>query len=97
MLHYAGEYGTLYKSVGVQRVYHVVHLITLVLVEYNNVICFPRTNTADPVVFTLTPPECFMEIRSGYGTTGQSIQNNTNKNLEHGHIIYIRQRFILLI
>ena len=32
-----------------------------------------RTNTADPVVFTLTPPECFMEIRSGYGLTGPRI------------------------
>ena len=30
-----------------------------------------RTNTADPVVFTLTPPECFMEIRNGYGLTGR--------------------------
>ena len=32
-----------------------------------------RTNTADPVVFTLTPPECHMEIKNGYGTEGKDI------------------------
>ena len=32
-----------------------------------------RTNTADPVVFTLTPPECHMEIKNGYGTEGIDI------------------------
>ena len=38
-----------------------------------------RTNTADPVVFTLTPPECFMEIRNGYGLTGEmDTQLNSN-------------------
>jgi len=30
-------------------------------------------NTADPVHFTLTPPECHMEIRNGYGTTGTRV------------------------
>ena len=30
-------------------------------------------NTADPVHFTLTPPECHMEIRSGYGTAGNRV------------------------
>ena len=32
-----------------------------------------RVNTADPVHFTLTPPECHMEIRSGYGPGGQRV------------------------
>ena len=32
-----------------------------------------RVNTADPVHFTLTPPECHMEIRSGYGTSGNRV------------------------
>ena len=34
---------------------------------------FTRVNTADPVHFTLTPPECHMEIRNGYGTTGTRV------------------------
>ena len=34
---------------------------------------FTRVNTADPVHFTLTPPECHMEIRNGYGTTGARV------------------------
>ena len=34
---------------------------------------FSRVNTADPVHFTLTPPECHMEIRSGYGTAGNRV------------------------
>ncbi|KAJ8951238.1 hypothetical protein NQ318_010266 [Aromia moschata] len=29
--------------------------------------------TGNPVVFTLTPPECYMEIRYGYGTTGTRV------------------------
>ena len=34
---------------------------------------FDRVNTADPVHFTLTPPECHMEIRNGYGTSGTRV------------------------
>ena len=34
---------------------------------------FFRVNTADPVHFTLTPPECHMEIRDGYGLNGNRI------------------------
>lgn len=32
-----------------------------------------EVNTADPVSFTLTPPECHMEIRNGYGTSGTRV------------------------
>jgi hypothetical protein len=32
-----------------------------------------RVNTADPVHFTLTPPECNMEIREGYSLQGQRV------------------------
>eukprot|EP00095_Tigriopus_kingsejongensis_P011002 maker-scaffold281_size224178-snap-gene-1.32 protein:Tk11002 transcript:maker-scaffold281_size224178-snap-gene-1.32-mRNA-1 annotation:"hypothetical protein TcasGA2_TC010198" len=32
-----------------------------------------EVNTADPVHFTLVPPECHMEIRSGYGTQGARV------------------------
>lgn len=36
-----------------------------------NYIC--RVATGNPVVFTLSPPECYMEIRNGYGTTGTRV------------------------
>lgn len=32
-----------------------------------------RVATGNPVVFTLSPPECYMEIRNGYGTTGTRV------------------------
>lgn len=32
-----------------------------------------RVNTADPVHFTLVPPECHMEIRAGYGAQGPRV------------------------
>ena len=32
-----------------------------------------RVATGNPVVFTLAPPECSMEIRYGYGTSGEGI------------------------
>ena len=40
---------------------------------FDKVSYYFRVNTADPVHFTLTPPECHMEIRSGYGVTGNRI------------------------
>lgn len=32
-----------------------------------------RVATGNPVVFTLSPPECYMEIRNGYGTSGTRV------------------------
>ena len=32
-----------------------------------------RVNTENPVHFTLSPPACHMEIREGYGTSGQRV------------------------
>ena len=46
------------------------------LIQFSNDGCFiifDRVNTADPVHFTLTPPECHMEIRNGYGTSGTRV------------------------
>lgn len=34
---------------------------------------FNRVATGNPVVFTLTPPKCTMEIRSGYGLGGYKV------------------------
>lgn len=34
---------------------------------------FHRVATGNPVVFTLSPPECYMEIRNGYGTSGTRV------------------------
>lgn len=34
---------------------------------------FTRVATGNPVVFTLTPPECYMEVRYGFGTTGTRV------------------------
>lgn len=39
----------------------------------NDCVFVCRVNTADPVSFTLTPPECHMEIRNGYGTSGTRV------------------------
>ena len=40
---------------------------------FNDGVFACRVNTADPVSFTLTPPECHMEIRNGYGTSGTRV------------------------
>ena len=52
-----------------------------------------RTNTADPVVFTLTPPECFMEIRSGYGLTGNRINGPVHVGDPVTLAIYMRSQW----
>ena len=49
-----------------------------------------RTNTADPVVFTLTPPECFMEIRSGYGLGGNRIAGPVHVGDPITLLVYMR-------
>jgi len=52
-----------------------------------------RTNTADPVVFTLTPPECFMEIRNGYGTTGTRVSGPVHVGDPITLMIYMRSQW----
>lgn len=34
--------------------------------------------TGNPIVFTLSPPECYMEIRNGYGTSGTRVAGIIN-------------------
>ena len=53
-----------------------------------------RTNTADPVVFTLTPPECFMEIRSGYGLSGNRIAGPVHVGDPVTLLIYMRYKIL---
>jgi len=52
-----------------------------------------ETNTADPVVFTLTPPECFMEIRSGYGLGGNRIAGPVHVGDPITLLIYMRSQW----
>lgn len=42
---------------------------------------FHRVATGNPVVFTLSPPECYMEIRNGYGTSGTRVAGKSSVNL----------------
>lgn len=44
-----------------------------------------RVATGNPVVFTLSPPECYMEIRNGYGTTGTRVAGECLQNDAENH------------
>ena len=45
------------------------------------------------MVFTLTPPECFMEIRSGYGLTGNRIAGPVHVGDPITLLIYMRSQW----
>ncbi|VEN47039.1 unnamed protein product [Callosobruchus maculatus] len=49
--------------------------------------------TGNPVVFTLTPPECYMEIRYGYGTTGNRVSGPVRVGDPLTLIIYMRSKY----
>ncbi|KAA0199153.1 hypothetical protein HAZT_HAZT000081 [Hyalella azteca] len=49
-----------------------------------------EVQTGNPVVFTLTPPECHMEIRYGYGTTGNRITGPVRVGDPLTLVIYMR-------
>lgn len=49
--------------------------------------------TGNPVVFTLTPPECYMEIRYGYGTTGNRVTGPVRVGDPLTLIIYMRSKY----
>ncbi|KAK9871866.1 hypothetical protein WA026_015115 [Henosepilachna vigintioctopunctata] len=49
--------------------------------------------TGNPVVFTLTPPECYMEIRYGYGTTGNRVTGAVRVGDPLTLIIYMRSKY----
>ena len=52
-----------------------------------------RVNTADPVHFTLTPPECHMEIRQGYGTSGNRVTGPVHVGDPLTLLIYMRSQW----
>ncbi|KAF0304581.1 hypothetical protein FJT64_023612 [Amphibalanus amphitrite] len=52
-----------------------------------------ETQTGNPVVFTLSPPECYMEIRYGYGTTGNRITGPVRVGDPLTLIIYMRSQY----
>ncbi|KAG5863987.1 hypothetical protein JTB14_009793, partial [Gonioctena quinquepunctata] len=49
--------------------------------------------TGNPVVFTLTPPECYMEIRYGYGTAGNRVTGPVRVGDPLTLIIYMRSKY----
>jgi len=49
--------------------------------------------TGNPVVFTLTPPECYMEIRYGYGTQGNRVTGPVRVGDPLTLIIYMRSKY----
>ncbi|XP_050509943.1 uncharacterized protein LOC114333791 [Diabrotica virgifera virgifera] len=49
--------------------------------------------TGNPVVFTLTPPECYMEIRYGYGTTGNRVTEPVRVGDPLTLMIYMRSKY----
>ena len=52
-----------------------------------------RTNTADPVHFTLTPPECSMEMRTGYALNGPRVSGPVRVGDPLTLIINMRSNF----
>lgn len=52
-----------------------------------------RVATGNPVVFTLTPPECYMEIRYGYGTQGNRVAGPVRVGDPLTLIIYMRSKY----
>ncbi|KAG8223637.1 hypothetical protein J437_LFUL009086 [Ladona fulva] len=49
--------------------------------------------TGNPVVFTLSPPECYMEIRHGYGTTGARVGGPVRVGDPLTLLIYMRSKY----
>ncbi|XP_077292758.1 cuticlin-6 [Arctopsyche grandis] len=49
--------------------------------------------TGNPVVFTLQPPECYMEIRNGYGTNGARVSGPVRVGDPLTLIIYMRSKY----
>lgn len=54
---------------------------------------YSRVATGNPVVFTLQPPECYMEIRYGYGTTGTRVAGPVRVGDPLTLIIYMRSKY----
>lgn len=54
---------------------------------------FDRVATGNPVVFTLSPPECYMEIRNGYGLDGARVTSPVRVGDPLTLIIYMRSKY----
>lgn len=54
---------------------------------------FDRVATGNPVVFTLSPPECYMEIRNGYGIAGNRVTGPVRVGDPLTLIIYMRSKY----
>lgn len=52
-----------------------------------------RVATGNPVVFTLQPPECYMEIRSGYGVSGARVSGPVRVGDPLTLLIYMRSAY----
>lgn len=52
-----------------------------------------RVATGNPVVFTLSPPECYMEIRNGYGIAGNRVTGPVRVGDPLTLIIYMRSKY----
>ncbi|KAL9699541.1 hypothetical protein quinque_002982 [Culex quinquefasciatus] len=59
--------------------------------EHFKVTC--EVATGNPVVFTLSPPECYMEIRNGYGTNGARVTGPVRVGDPLTLIIYMRSKY----
>ncbi|CAB3365611.1 Hypothetical predicted protein [Cloeon dipterum] len=49
--------------------------------------------TGNPVVFTLSPPECYMEVRHGYGATGTRVSGPVRVGDPLTLLIYMRSKY----
>lgn len=54
---------------------------------------FCRVATGNPVVFTLSPPECYMEIQNGYGIGGPRVTGPVRVGDPLTLIIYMRSKY----
>jgi hypothetical protein len=52
-----------------------------------------RVATGNPVVFTLSPPECYMEVRHGYGITGTRVSGPVRVGDPLTLLIYMRSKY----
>lgn len=41
-----------------------------------------RVATGNPVLFTLSPPECYMEVRYGFGASGTRVGGPVSYNIQ---------------
>lgn len=65
--------------------------------DYWKTVSFPFLNvevaTGNPLTFTLTPPECHMEIRQGFGNTGTRVTGPVRVGDPLTLIIYMRSQY----